>query len=203
MAVNRLSAIRRIRVYKKDNKRVVSFRRSNSDKKFVPVKVFCQIIGAFIFSFAFHMPFFLELPYGTKVGLCNYYGGATDGKYRKELKHLFISSLYQIFFQEFIIRSISSILAKNLAPENLPDDTWENKKSCQLYLSLYLSFMKFIPTALIVGLNIAIAVRMQSISKVRRDVQENNVIVAGFPSTTENTSNPGYSRYIFQTILFK
>ena len=94
MAVNRLSAIRRIRVYKKDNKRVVSFRRSNSDKKFVPVKVFCQIIGAFIFSFAFHMPFFLEFPYGTKVGLCNYYGGATDGKYRKELKHLFISSLY-------------------------------------------------------------------------------------------------------------
>ena len=63
--------------------------------------------------------------------------------------------------------------------------------------------MKFIPTALIVGLNIAIAVRMQSISKVRRDVQENNVIVAGFPSTTENTSNPGSSRYMFQIILFK
>ena len=57
--------------------------------------------------------------------------------------------------------------------------------------------MKFIPTALIVGLNVAIALKMRSIEKVRRDVKNRNVIVAGVPSTTEleSTSNLGPSRY--------
>ena len=60
--------------------------------------------------------------------------------------------------------------------------------------------MKYIPTILIVGLNVAIALKMKNITKIRRDVQNKDVIVAGFPSTTSNpaetTTNPASSRYI-------
>ena len=82
MAFNRLLSIRMIRVYKKDSKRIVTFRRSKANKKYANVKVLLQIIFAFIFSFAFHIPFFDEYKQKTKVGLCNFYGGATMGKYK-------------------------------------------------------------------------------------------------------------------------
>ena len=88
MAFNRLLSIRMIRVYKKDRKRIVTFRRSKANKKFANVKVLLQIIFAFIFSFAFHIPFFDEYKYKTKVGLCNFYGGATMGKYKYQLNLL-------------------------------------------------------------------------------------------------------------------
>ena len=88
MAFNRLLSIRMIRVDTKDGKRIVTFRRSKANKKFANVKVLLQIIFAFIFSFAFHIPFFDEYKYKTKVGLCNFYSGATMGKY-KYLLNLF------------------------------------------------------------------------------------------------------------------
>ena len=62
-------------------------------------------------------------------------------------------------------------------------DDYQCDKGCRIYLSSYLSCMKYIPTILIVCLNIAIAWRMRRIAKVRRQLHH-STIVPEFSSLT-------------------
>ena len=76
MAFNRLRSIRKIRIYNKGNRLVISFRRKTKLKSF-PTKVLAQVIGAFLVSFTFHIPFFLDK---SGAGACDYHKNLCESK---------------------------------------------------------------------------------------------------------------------------
>ena len=72
MAFNRLKSIWRIGIYNKGNKRFVSFKRFPKHKKPLPFIALAEVVGAFVFSFSIHMPFFLGNS-TDKTGTCGFH----------------------------------------------------------------------------------------------------------------------------------
>ena len=101
MACNRLFSIWSISIYDKRNSQLVSFRRRSTKKKSVPLKVLLQAVSAFIISFSFHIPFFMDksdcaIP-SSDCGYCNFhqYGPEGNSPAYKLIKTSFIIILFQ------------------------------------------------------------------------------------------------------------
>ena len=100
MACNRLFSIWSISIYDKRNNQLVSFKRRATKKKSVPFKVLLQVVSAFILSFSFHIPFFIDesdctIP-GSDCGYCNFhqYGPEGNSPAYKLIKTSFIIILF-------------------------------------------------------------------------------------------------------------
>ena len=80
MACNRLFSIWSISIYDKRNNQLVSFKRRSTKKKSVPLKVLLQVIFAFILSFGFHIPFFIDTSDDPmQCGYCNFHQHSPKG----------------------------------------------------------------------------------------------------------------------------
>ena len=85
MACNRLFSIWSISIYDKRNNQVVSFKRRSTKKKSAPLKVLLQVIFAFILSFSFHIPFFIDtsdcdtFDDPMECGYCNFHQHGPKG----------------------------------------------------------------------------------------------------------------------------
>ena len=80
MACNRLFSIWSISIYDKRNNQLVSFKRRSTKKKSVPFKVLLQVVSAFILSFSFHIPFFIDTSDDPmQCGYCNFHQHSPKG----------------------------------------------------------------------------------------------------------------------------
>ena len=75
MACNRLWSIWRIGMYTNGK---LPIKRPNTKHRHRPFHVFAQLVGAFLVSIAFHLPFFLD---DSKTGPCEYYSVEGKSKY--------------------------------------------------------------------------------------------------------------------------
>ena len=196
MACNRLFSIWSISIYDKRNNQLVSFKRRPTKKKSVPLKVLLQVIFAFILSFSFHIPFLIDtsgcdaFDDPMQCGYCNFHQHAPKGN----------SSIYKLtmtlcnnisYFNDIVQENVSIYMVweylGNVTPSTFGSpsvlDDYYCDEGCRIYLSSYLSCMKYIPTILIVCLNMAIAWRMRRIAKVRRQLHH-STIVPEFSSLT-------------------
>ena len=131
IACNRLKSILHVKRY---NANKVSFRGKVGKKYVRYCQIIAQVIFADLFSFLFHLPFFLD---HSVNGVCDFFA------FNKTVS-------YSIYYKEKEQTSIN----------------------CTVYISLYVAFLKCIPTVLIVTLNLVISCKLISIWKLRRNLRK-------------------------------
>ena len=192
MACNRLFSIWSISIYDKRNNQLVSFKRRSTKKKSVPFKVLLQVVSAFILSFSFHIPFFIDTSDDPmQCGYCNFHQHSPKGNlsvYKLTINLCknnlsYFKNILQDYVSIYMIWKYPGNVTPSTFGSSLVLDDYQCDKGCRIYLSSYLSCMKYIPTILIVCLNIAIAWRMRRIAKVRRQLHH-STIVPEFSSLT-------------------
>ena len=147
MAFNRLRSIRKIRIYSKGNRLVISFRRKTKLKSF-PRKVLAQVIAAFLVSFIFHIPFFLDK---SGAGACDYHKHLCKGK---SIQLIIVKIQCFLLFNACLLYIV---LCVTLFAGTQDHGKWQTNHNCKIYLWIYFSLMKYVPAFLIAVINVVIA----------------------------------------------